>query len=106
MTDPLVEGLIADTRRRSEKAHEEYGVGLDRTDLSAEDWLAHLEEELVDAALYARRLRVLLRRMREAGPQDAAPVAQEAPERRAARAHQWGEHAMGCPPVCPWAGGG
>lgn len=34
-----------------------YGCTVDRTDLHPVDWLVHMSEELMDACLYAERLR-------------------------------------------------
>lgn len=33
-----------------------YGKTLERNDLSEEDWLIHLQEELMDASLYIEKL--------------------------------------------------
>lgn len=34
-----------------------YGTSMERTDLSEKEWLQHLQEELLDAAIYAERLK-------------------------------------------------
>lgn len=34
-----------------------YGVTTDRTDLNALEWLQHLQEELLDAAVYIEKLK-------------------------------------------------
>jgi hypothetical protein len=34
-----------------------YGTTTERTDLSLLDWLQHLQEELLDAAVYVERLK-------------------------------------------------
>ncbi len=34
-----------------------YGTDMSRTDLSLKDWLQHLQEELLDAAVYVERLK-------------------------------------------------
>ena len=56
MTDPIVEAVRAKLLARSQRGLAEYGVGLDRTDLSRLDWLRHLQDELLDAANYVEVL--------------------------------------------------
>jgi len=48
--------VIADLRRRETKGLETYGTTMDRTDLSREEWLNHLYEEVLDSALYLKKL--------------------------------------------------
>lgn len=55
--DSIVESVITQFKARSERGIEKYGVTLDRTDLSALEWLKHLQEELMDATLYIERLK-------------------------------------------------
>ena len=55
-SDPVVVEVQMKLRDRSLKGLEKYGVGLDRDDLSTEEWLNHLQEELLDAALYVQTL--------------------------------------------------
>lgn len=43
--------------RRAEIGLKKYGVGMDRSDINLEGWLNHLQEELLDAAIYVERLR-------------------------------------------------
>lgn len=47
---------------RSESGHRKYGTTTDRTDLDLAAWLQHLQEELLDAAVYVERLKEELRR--------------------------------------------
>lgn len=54
--DPVVEAIVQSLRDRSRKGLAKYGVGLDRKDLSAVQWLKHLQEELLDGALYVEAL--------------------------------------------------
>ena len=54
--DPIVANVRKDLLDRSRVGLLKYGVGLDRTDLSRTDWLQHAYEELLDAALYMKRL--------------------------------------------------
>ena len=54
--DPNVEAVIAKHRSREKQGLQKYGVDTTRADLSATEWLSHLQEELMDAAVYAERL--------------------------------------------------
>ena len=47
---------------RSEVGMRKYGTNLERTDLSEEDWLVHLQEELMDASLYIEKLLDIVRK--------------------------------------------
>lgn len=54
--DPVVQELIEKFLSRSSKGLAKYGTPLTRTDLTLTDWMIHLQEELMDAALYLQRL--------------------------------------------------
>ena len=41
---------------RAEKGLNKYGVSMERDDLDTGEWLQHLLEELLDAAVYVKRL--------------------------------------------------
>ena len=41
---------------RAEVGKAKYGVTMERTDLNTIEWLTHLQEELMDAAVYVERL--------------------------------------------------
>lgn len=56
MTDSYVEAVCADLHSRSERGVAKYGTTLERDDLSQQEWMQHLYEELLDAALYLKRL--------------------------------------------------
>ena len=43
-------------QERSDVGKSKYGVTMERTDLSTIEWLTHLQEELMDAAVYLERL--------------------------------------------------
>jgi len=43
-------------QERSKVGKSKYGVTMERTDLSTIEWLTHLQEELMDAAVYVERL--------------------------------------------------
>ena len=53
MKDKIVESVLD----RSEEGMKKYGVTMDRKDLSSLEWLNHLQEELMDAILYAEKLK-------------------------------------------------
>ena len=50
--DSNVENVCKALKKREEKGMNTYGVSTDRTDLTTEEWLQHLQEELMDAILY------------------------------------------------------
>jgi hypothetical protein len=54
--DPIVIELIKELDKRSCLGLNKYGVGLDRKDLTTQQWAKHAEEESLDNALYLRRL--------------------------------------------------
>lgn len=51
-----VAAVIEDLRRRELKGLETYGTTMDRTDLSQSEWMQHLYEELLDAAVYLKKI--------------------------------------------------
>jgi hypothetical protein len=55
--DSIVEEVVRKYQERSEVGIRKYGTTLDRTDLSVDNWLQHVQEELMDATLYIERLR-------------------------------------------------
>ena len=55
--DSFVNNVIEKYVSRSAVGMEKYGTNLERTDLSEEDWLVHLQEELMDAILYIQAAR-------------------------------------------------
>lgn len=57
--DPIINSVIEKLKHRSSIGIKKYGVTLDRGDLTEEDWLRHLQEELMDAVNY---IEVLLER--------------------------------------------
>lgn len=48
--------VCAKIQQRAEVGKSKYGVTMERGDLSLVDWLTHLQEELMDAAVYVQRL--------------------------------------------------
>jgi hypothetical protein len=57
MKDPIVESIIDRFKERSDEGIKKYGVTMARKDLSSLEWLIHLQEELMDAILYAEKLK-------------------------------------------------
>jgi hypothetical protein len=55
--DSIVESVIERFRDRSEVGIKKYNTTLDRNDLSALEWLQHLQEEIMDACLYIEKLK-------------------------------------------------
>ena len=58
--DSIVTAVIAKFKIRSEFGKSKYGTDLDRTDLSVLDWIAHAQEEHMDAILYLEKLKQTL----------------------------------------------
>lgn len=55
--DPNVENIRAALLKRQQAGFLKYGVNTDRTDIDLLGWLQHLQEELLDAAVYIERLK-------------------------------------------------
>lgn len=55
--DQVVLDVMAKFAQRSNVGIKKYGVTLDRTDLTLDQWLTHLQEELMDATLYVSRIK-------------------------------------------------
>lgn len=62
--DPIVEDVVAMLRRRSMAGKAKYGVTLHESQQSFDEFLVHLQEELLDAANYVQKLRDLHSRLR------------------------------------------
>ena len=56
-TDSIVFETIKDISSRAEAGLRKYGTTMDREDLSSPDWVQHAYEEMLDGALYLKRLR-------------------------------------------------
>ena len=54
---PIAEAVAIQVKERAKKGLEKYGVNAARTDLTIRQWLQHLQEELLDAAVYVERLK-------------------------------------------------
>lgn len=44
--------VLIKLRERETKGQLKYGMTMDRTDLNLQQWLTHLQEELMDATVY------------------------------------------------------
>jgi hypothetical protein len=55
--DSVVDEIVSKFQERSRVGITKYGTTLDRKDLKPEDWVNHIQEELMDAILYTQRLR-------------------------------------------------
>lgn len=53
--------------RRSEHGFKKYGVTTERNDLSFEQWVQHLKEELMDAVVYIHKVQHEIRRTKNDG---------------------------------------
>jgi len=52
-------------QERSNVGKSKYGVTMERTDLNTIEWLTHLQEELMDAAVYVEKLLGRVRHLSE-----------------------------------------
>ena len=50
------ENVCVKITQRAKVGKKKYGVTMEREDLNTMDWLNHLQEELMDAAVYVERL--------------------------------------------------
>jgi hypothetical protein len=57
MTDAITEAVVAQLRTRAEAGKRKYGTTMERDDLTLMQWLQHLQEELMDAAVYVEKLK-------------------------------------------------
>ena len=57
VTDKVVLSVMAKYAERSATGLKKYGTTLDRDDLTLDQWINHLLEELMDATLYLSRIK-------------------------------------------------
>ena len=56
-----VERIVCDKiLERAELGKNKYGVTMERTDLSIEQWLTHAQEEALDLAIYLEKIKQVL----------------------------------------------
>lgn len=53
----LLKQVISEFEEREKRGFQKYGTTMDRNDLSLEEWIQHLREELMDAILYLTKLK-------------------------------------------------
>jgi hypothetical protein len=63
--DKNVNELCEEFVSRSQKGFTKYGVTTERNDLSLEDWIQHLKEELMDSCVYIHRIQKELMRVKD-----------------------------------------
>lgn len=51
----ILNAVITDLTTREQVGFKKYQTTVDRTDLSDEEWLQHLYEELLDAVMYIKK---------------------------------------------------
>lgn len=56
-TDSIVDSVIDKFIDRAKVGQGKYGTNLDREDLSLEEWLTHLQEEMMDAVNYIEKIK-------------------------------------------------
>ena len=54
--DTIVKKVVDKYEERSAVGIKKYGTTLDRNDLELEEWIIHLQEELMDATLYLEKI--------------------------------------------------
>lgn len=59
MKDLIVQSIIDKFNERSETGIKKYGTTLDKNILTFDEWLTHLQEELMDATLYIEKIKKL-----------------------------------------------
>ena len=59
--DSYVQIVKAKFEQRSQRGIEKYNTTLERGDLNLQEWLNHLQEELMDATLYIEKLKAELK---------------------------------------------
>lgn len=59
-TDSIVDSIIDKFIDRSRIGKNKYGVDLDRTDLSLEEWIDHAIEESMDKILYLQKIKKVI----------------------------------------------
>ena len=52
----ILYSIIDDLISREDKGLKEYGITMDRTDLTEQDWLQHAYEEALDLSIYLKKI--------------------------------------------------
>jgi hypothetical protein len=72
--------VCEEIQERAAKGLAKYGVSMERGDLGVHDWLQHLLEELLDAAVYVKRLQKEYKKM-EKGLDEVVSLTKEIKEK-------------------------
>ena len=64
-SDPIVAAVIRKMYQRSQVGIKKYGTTMERKDLTQAQWLVHLQEEMLDGAIYCQKLLVELQNLKE-----------------------------------------
>jgi hypothetical protein len=56
----LLGKLFAEFIEREERGVKKYGTTMDRNDLSLDEWVQHLKEELLDAICYLQKVQDII----------------------------------------------
>ena len=56
----IEDAVVTLIQERAMKGESKYGTTMERGDLSIQEWLTHLQEELLDGAVYIQKLKELL----------------------------------------------
>lgn len=84
--DPVTESIRQELLQRQRVGWAKYGIGLGRPDFTLDDWLHHLEEELMDSLQYVRRVRMTLnKQLPVVGPAEDVHIETELPAQEIAR---------------------
>ena len=57
--DSIVKSIINQFTTRAETGETKYGVNMDRNDLSFQEWITHMKQELMDAIIYLEKIEKL-----------------------------------------------
>ena len=74
--------VIAKIQARAELGKRKYGTTMERKDLTFRQWVTHLQEELLDAAIYAEKLidEIAIPDMKKKHDNDVPAMAHELPK--------------------------
>jgi len=56
----IEDDVIKMIQERAMKGESKYGTTMERGDLSLQEWLTHMQEELLDAAVYVQKIKEIL----------------------------------------------
>ena len=91
---PVADAVASQVLKRAERGMKKYGVNAARKDLSLAEWLQHLQEELLDAAVYVERLKMEIALN---APTQAKPGSGQAPDSAACLLDTWTDQRPSAP---------